>query len=103
VYGNGKPGTGTESVIGPEALRSWPVVFDENGKLAKPPADSKHHGAVVTTAAKPRPYRRRRSSAQLTADVIDLHERGLVPVAIANQLNVSDRRIKAILAQAVAA
>ena len=102
VYG-GKAGKGTESVVGPDALRSWPVRFDENGKLATPPADSKHRDAVVTTAAKPKPYRRRRSSAQLAAEVVDLHKRGLVPVAIANELNVSDRRTKAILAQAVAA
>ena len=99
----GKAGTGTESIVNPDALPAWPIRFDGNGKLAKPPADSKHHDAVVTTAAKPKPYRRRRSSAQLTAEVIDLHKRGLVPVAIGNQLNVSDRRIKAILAQSVAA
>ena len=90
----------TASVVGPDALRAYPVKFDENGKLAKPPVDSKHHGADLTEATKAKPYRRRRSSAQLKAEVIDLHKRGLVPLAISNQLNVSDRRIKAILAEA---
>jgi hypothetical protein len=56
-----------------------------------------------STIKKPKPYRRRRSSAQLHQEVIDLYKRGLVVAAIANQLNIADRRVKAILAEAVAA
>ena len=105
VYGGSKPSGKAESVVSPEALRAWPVRFDENGKLAKPPADSKHHGVevVTETRGKTKPYRRRRSSAQLRQEVIDLNKRGLVVAAIANQLNVADRRVKEILAEAVAA
>jgi DNA-binding NarL/FixJ family response regulator len=79
------------------------VTFDAGGKFAKPPADSKYHTADVSDATKPKPYRRRRSSRELALEVVDLAERGLVVTAIANQLNVADRRVKTILAQAVPA
>lgn len=44
-----------------------------------------------------KPSRQRRSSAQLRAEVIELHSRGVLPEAIADTLNVSDRRVKALL------
>ena len=33
---------GTESVVNPEAVHSWPVTFDANGKIRRPPKESKH-------------------------------------------------------------
>jgi hypothetical protein len=44
--------------------------------------------------------RNRRSSAELKAEVLELHGRGLVPAAIADVLNISDRRVKAQVAKA---
>lgn len=44
--------------------------------------------------------RHRRSSAALRAEILELHERGLIPAAIADALNVSDRRVKALLPKA---
>jgi hypothetical protein len=59
--------------------------------------------STIKSMKEDKPYKRRRSSAELKAEVVDLHKRGLVAGAIANQLNVADRRVKEILAQAVAA
>jgi hypothetical protein len=44
-----------------------------------------------------RPKRRRRTSASLRAEVLELRGRGVVPLAIASVLNVSDRRVREIL------
>jgi hypothetical protein len=50
-------------------------------------------------AAKPRARqtRQRRTTAALRAQVLDLHQRGLVLAAIANTLNISDRRVRELL------
>ena len=44
-----------------------------------------------------RPKRRRRTSAQLRQEVAELRGRGMVPAAIADALNVSDRRLAGLL------
>jgi hypothetical protein len=44
--------------------------------------------------------RRRRTSETMRAQVIALHERGVVPAAIADALNISDSRVRKLLAQA---
>lgn len=44
--------------------------------------------------------RHRRTSAELRDEVLALHERGLIPAAIADVLNLSDRRVKALLPKA---
>ena len=51
VYGNGRPGKGNESIINAEAVTYWPMVFDANGKLGKPPC----------SPSTPRPSSRRRT------------------------------------------
>ena len=43
------------------------------------------------------PKRRRRTSEELRRDVAELRGRGMVPLAIADTLNVSDRRVSEIL------
>ena len=43
------------------------------------------------------PKRRRRTSEQLRREVAELRGRGMVPLAIADSLNVSDRRVSEIL------
>lgn len=43
------------------------------------------------------PKRQRRSSKELREQVLGLHDRGLVPAAIADTLNISERRVRAIL------
>lgn len=45
----------------------------------------------------PQAKRQQRTSATLRQEVVDLRERGLVPSAIADALNVSDRRVASIL------
>ena len=86
----------------PEALRGWPVVLDENGKLAKPPADSKHHGARSAPRSKGVPNKHRRTTAELVAQVRELRGRGLFSLQFADSLNLSDRRVKQIIARAPA-
>ena len=41
--------------------------------------------------------KRRHTTETLKAKVLNLHERGVVPAAIADQLNISDKRVSAIL------
>ena len=48
----------------------------------------------------PKAKRNRRTNAELRAEVLALHERGLVPTAIADVLNLSDRRVKTLVQQA---
>jgi len=48
------------------------------------------------------PKRRRRTSAELREAVAGLHGRGVVPAAIADALNVSDRRVKDLLRELAA-
>ena len=65
IYGNGKRGSGTESVVNPEAVHLWPVTFDAaTGKIRRPSKDSKHHDAVVTVPKADAPKRRRRTSSR---------------------------------------
>ena len=51
----------------------------------------------VVAAPKTTGKRTRRTTETLKAKVLNLHERGVIPAAIADQLNVSDRRVKEIL------
>ncbi len=44
-----------------------------------------------------RPKRRRRTSEDLRREVAELRARGMVPAAIADTLNVADRRVQALL------
>lgn len=83
-------------------MRSWPVVFDASGKLAKPPTGSKHHGAVARTEVKGAPKKHRHTTADLQQQVLELRSWGLVMSAITDSLNVSDPRVKEILAKAAA-
>jgi hypothetical protein len=55
-------------------------------------------GVSLRVKAGPRPKRRRRTSAELLAQVAELRSRGLLPAAIADALNVSDRRVRDVLA-----
>jgi len=97
IYGNGKRGSGTESVVNPDAMHSWPVVFDATGKIRRPPEESKHRNAVVATEDGRQAKRHRRTTSSLTMQVADLAARGMVVTAIADALNISDRRTKQIL------
>jgi len=92
-----KPSDKAESVVSRDAVRAWPVVFDENGRLAKPPAGSKHRDAIVATEDGKPAKRHRRTSGTLAEQVADLAARGMVTTAIADALNISDRRTKQIL------
>jgi DNA-binding NarL/FixJ family response regulator len=47
---------------------------------------------------KPRLQRQRRTTPRLREQVLELHRRGLLPAAIADQLNLSDRRVAEIIA-----
>jgi hypothetical protein len=44
--------------------------------------------------------RQRRTTRELRAQVVALHERGVVPAGIADTLNISDSRVRKLLAQA---
>jgi hypothetical protein len=44
------------------------------------------------------PARRRRSSQELVSQVLEMHSRNVLPAAIADALNVSDRRVRSIVA-----
>jgi len=48
------------------------------------------------------PRSKRHTRLALRQQVIELHQRGLLPTAIADALNVSDRRVKEVLSQAAA-
>ena len=52
---------------------------------------------VVRDADAKRPRRSRRTTAALEAQVVDLRARGLIPTAIADTLNLADRRVQEIL------
>ena len=63
--------------MNPEAVHSWPVTFDANGKIRRPPKESKHRDAVVTAPKAGAPKRRRRTTPELVAQVRELIDRGL--------------------------
>lgn len=46
----------------------------------------------------PKPKRRRRTTPGIKAQVAELHARGMIPAAIADTLNLADRRVKELLA-----
>lgn len=46
-----------------------------------------------------KPSRRRRTTPELRAQVLDMHKRGIVPAAIADSLNISDARVAGILVE----
>jgi hypothetical protein len=58
--------------------------------------DVRRHDARFAAKQK----RRRRSTPNLKAQVLELHRRGIVPAAIADQINVSDRRVADIIRDA---
>lgn len=100
IYGTGKRGSGTESVVNPYAVHSWPVTFDATGKIrrqSKQSKQSKHRDAVVTVPKADAPKRRRRTSPELFAQVPELIDRGLGLIAVGDALNISDRRVKLIV------
>ncbi|HEY2373270.1 MAG TPA: hypothetical protein VGH82_12150 [Gaiellaceae bacterium] len=47
-----------------------------------------------------KPKRQRRSGPTVKTQILELHSRRVVPSAIADTLNVSDRRVQTILAAA---
>ena len=51
----------------------------------------------VSAAPQSRAPRRRRTSESMKTKVLNLHERGVVPAAIADTLNITDRRVADIL------
>jgi len=53
--------------------------------------------AGVAAAPKSKDKRQRRTTETVTAKVLNLHQRGVVAAAIADQLNISDRRVATIL------
>ena len=75
--------------------RFGPELVNETAKLL----------GVDTNVKRERPKvrRQRRTNADLTAQVVELHSRGAVVAAIADTLNIADRRVTEILASAVAA
>jgi hypothetical protein len=68
--------------FGPEGVNETAQVYGVNMKVKK---------------AAPKPKRRRRTTAELRHQVLELHRRKIVPAAIADTLNVSDRRVAQIL------
>jgi len=63
---------------------------------------AKLYGIDMRVRSTPKVKRQRRTSADLTAQVVELHARGVVEAAIADTLNVSDRRVGEILSAAAA-
>jgi hypothetical protein len=78
VYGGKRPSGKAESVVSPEALRAYPVKFDENGKPAKPPIDSNHDAPDIGAETKGAPKRRRRTTSELGRQLREPAELGLV-------------------------
>ena len=127
VVGNGKLGKGTESVVSPEAKFAYPVTFNEDGALLRSPEGSRFHTITAemfrrhadkfgpesvretaaelgvelsrstVTPARKAPKFRRRTTASLTRDVREMRGRGVVVTAIADSLNISDRRVKELI------
>lgn len=76
--------------------RSKPI-----GRVVSVVADEKQlrrHEAKFADA----PKQRRRSTPNLKGQVLELHSRGVVATAIADQLNIADRRVKEIIGNAPA-
>jgi hypothetical protein len=59
-------------------------------------------GVKMPRLAVETPKRQRRSGPTVNAQVLELHSRGSVPAAIADTLNLSDRRVRGILDAAAA-
>lgn len=124
VYGNGKPGTGRESIVSSAALFAYPLVFNEHGHIAPPPQEAqpiteeslRRHAerfgpegvrevALKSSTKMSRvaangpnaPKRRRRTTQDLVEQVTELHTRGLAATAIADTLNLGDRRVREII------
>lgn len=53
--------------------------------------------STIREQKKAAPKYRRRTTASMVADAREMHARGVVLTAIADQLNVSDRRVKELL------
>ena len=51
----------------------------------------------VSAAPVSKAPRRRHTSESMKTKVLNLHQRGVVPAAISDQLNISDRRVSEIL------
>ena len=75
--------------------RFGPELVNETGKLLGVDANVKRQPAKVK--------RQRRTTADVSAQVVELHGRGIVDAAIADTLNLSDRRVREILTTAAAA
>jgi hypothetical protein len=71
------------------AQRFGPELVNETGKLLGVDANVKRKPATAK--------RHRRTTADLTAQVLDLHGRGVVETAIADSLNIGDERVRDIL------
>jgi hypothetical protein len=69
--------------------RFGPELVSETGKLLGVDANVKRKPATVK--------RHRRTTADLTAQVLELHGRGVVETAIADSLNIGDERVRDIL------
>jgi hypothetical protein len=54
-------------------------------------------------SSKKAPVRRRRTTAFLTKEILEMNKRGLLVSAMGDALNISDRRVKQILAGATLA
>ncbi|HEY2371391.1 MAG TPA: hypothetical protein VGH82_02475 [Gaiellaceae bacterium] len=58
------------------------------------------YGVKLERLAVEKPKRQRRSGPTVKAQVLELHGRGALPAAIADTLNLSDRRVKELLRDA---
>jgi hypothetical protein len=93
VYGSEAGGT---DIVSPEARFAYPVEHGPDGIFLTPPAGSK----FAAKAAPPK--RRRRTSDDLVAEVVQLASEGKMRTAIADAVNISDRRVRDILRDAAA-
>jgi hypothetical protein len=119
AYGNGKPGKGTESIIGPEALRAYPI-SPKTAETKKPDAKKiathvKFYGSesVAETMAahgvEELPLAAyatdapegRRMTEELRALIHELRGRGCVVDAISKTLNLKPERVRRVLRESV--
>ena len=89
-----------------EAMTDWGVRLQDAHRRRRARAKSRQLTVFETEttqarAPKGRPVakRQRRTSVELRAQVLGLRDRGLVPTAIADALNISDRRCREILSR----
>lgn len=76
--------------FGPDGVKETAATFGINMQVT----------AARSKSGKPR---QRRTTDTVRAQVLNLHARGLISAAIADTLNLSDRRVKAILTEATQA